>query len=109
MKMDYGEYHIDNLDSVLFQIGVTRGRETGREEGREEAIQEGLQKGEQIGLQKAVLRLAAQRYPRAATDSIGDKVRSIHDPDVLLSLLDNIGLSASFQAFEHEVDIILKG
>jgi hypothetical protein len=96
MKMDYGEYHIDNLDSVLFKIGVTRGRETGREEGREE------------GLQDAVLHLATQLYPEAASESLGAKIRSIHDSDWLLTLLSNISTSTSFQAFEQEVDMTLQ-
>jgi hypothetical protein len=96
MKMDYGKYLIDKLDSVLVQVGEARGRDVGREEGRQEALQD------------AVLHLATQRYPEAVSESLGAKIRSIHDSDWLLTLLSNIPTSTSFQAFEHEVDMTLQ-
>jgi hypothetical protein len=111
-EMDYGNYLRKNLNSVLVQIGETRGREEGREEGMQEGLQKGMQKGMQEGreeaLQDAVLHLATQRYPEAAAESLGAKIRSIHDRDWLLTLLSNIPTSASFQAFEQEVDMTLQ-
>ncbi len=52
--------------------------EEGREEGREEGVVEGMQ--------KTILRQGAKRIRPASAD-VADRIRSIHDPDVLDALL----------------------
>jgi predicted transposase YdaD len=89
-----------------YKMGKAEGMEQGLEKGMEKGMEKGQREGEAKGIRDALLDLLQERFGPLRL-STADKVRAVHDVQVLKGLLRSVLKTESPEAFEALVDDVL--
>ncbi len=104
-KLGRAEGIEEGLEKGIEQ-GMAKGIEQGMAKGMEKGMEKGQREGETKGIRDALLDLLQERFGPLRL-STADKVRAVHDVQVLKGLLRSVLKTESPEAFETLLDDVL--